>query len=147
MHRAQTLTKLFRQLADLVSEEAETNPAFASKLEAILAPIPGGALSKPKSKAVSAPDVFTEFEARGSEEFSFWLRTLDIATLKTIIKVNGFDPGKTSVRWKESDKFIPLITEQVAARLKRGSAFLSPSRASEVRLAQNPAAEYEKPQG
>jgi len=128
MQRAQTLTKLFKQLADLVAEEAETNPVFAAKLDAILAPLPQKASGKgKKAKAPPAPDVFAEFEVRGAEEFSFWLRSLDVPTLKAIVKANGFDPGKKSTRWKESDKFVPLIVEQVEARLKRGSAFLTPS--------------------
>jgi len=123
MQRTQTLTKLFKQLADLVAEEADANPAFAAKLDAILAPLP----KKAPAKAATAPDVFAEFEAKGADEFPFWLRSLDVPTLKAIVKANGFDPAKKSTRWKEPDKFVPLIVEQVQARLKRGSAFLTPT--------------------
>lgn len=132
MQRSQTLTKLFRQLADLVSDEAEANPAFAAKLDSILAPLPQKPTAKSKAKEAHAPDVFTEFETRGAEEFGFWLRALDLATLKAIIKANGFDPGKTAARWTEPDKFVALIAEQVKARLNRGSAFLSSSSQSKT---------------
>jgi hypothetical protein len=67
---------------------------------------------------------------KGEEEFRFWLRSLDLRTLKTIIKINGFDPAKASQRWRDLDKFVALIAEQTAARLRRGSAFL-PAKASE----------------
>jgi len=127
MQRTQTLTKLLKQLADLVADEAESNSVFAAKLEAILAPLPQKSAARSKEKATPAPDVFAEFEAKGSEEFAFWLRALDLATLKAIVKMNGFDPSKITHRWKETDKFVPLIAEQVAARLKRGSAFLTPT--------------------
>jgi hypothetical protein len=46
--------------------------------------------------------------------------------LKAIVKANGFDPGKTSQRWTEPDKYVELIADQTAARLRRGSAFLTP---------------------
>jgi hypothetical protein len=71
-------------------------PHFAAKLEAILSPLPDIAPGKSKTKTVSAPDVYAEFDAKGSDEFAFWLRTLDFATLKAIVKTNGFDPGKTT---------------------------------------------------
>ena len=63
---------------------------------------------------------------KGEDEFRFWLRSLDLHLLKAIVKANGFDPGKNSQRWSEPDKFADLIAEQTAARLRRGSAFLTP---------------------
>ncbi len=127
MQRAKTLTRLLKQFADLVSEEAEQNPAFAGKLDAILAPLPAAPKSKKLGTATkSVPDVYAELQRRGEEEFRFWLAGLDIPTLKSIVKVNGFDPAKQSSRWSEPDKFVPLIVEQLGARLKRGSAFITP---------------------
>ena len=71
-------------------------------------------------------DVFAAFEECGEEEFHFWLRTLDVPTLKVVIQYNGLDPGKVGVRWSDKDKFIALIVEQTLARRKRGTAFLPP---------------------
>ena len=63
-------------------------------------------------------------QEKGEEEFTFWLHSLDLPILKAIVKANGFDPAKTSLRWRESDKFVHLIVDQTRARLRRGSAFL-----------------------
>lgn len=129
MQSTQKLTRTLRELLKLVEEEAERNPNFAARLEAITAELPsqiGKKVSKQNktAKSATAPDVFAALQEKGEEEFRFWLRSLDTATLKSIIKVNGFDPAKVSSRWTEPDKFVALIFEQSIARLKRGSAFL-----------------------
>ena len=130
MQPAQKLTRSLRSLLALVEEEASRNPDFALRLEAIVADLPpppsGKKSPKPKASepASPPPDVFTAFEAKGESEFRFWLREYDFATLKSIVKVNGFDPGKNSQRWTEPDKLIDLIVEQTVARLRRGSTFL-----------------------
>jgi len=132
MQLGQKLTRTLRALVDLVEEEAAQNPAFAQRLEAIVAELPGSGALKKSSKtrnsneSADTPDVLAVFQEKGETEFRFWLRDFDLATLKAIVKANGFDPGKNSQRWTEPDKFIVLIAEQTAARLRRGSAFLPP---------------------
>jgi hypothetical protein len=64
-------------------------------------------------------------EEKVEEEFRFWLWSLNPRVLKAIVKANGFDPGEISQRWTEPDKFVELIADQTAARLRRGSAFLT----------------------
>jgi hypothetical protein len=81
--------------------------------------------SKPAGQAEPLPNVFAIHQEKGEEEFRFWLRSLNLRVLKAIVKTNGFDPGKASQRWTEPDKFVELIAEQTAARLRRGSAFLT----------------------
>lgn len=131
MPAPEKLNRVLRNLVELLEEEANCNPAFAARLERITAELPEnarhGASRKPRSsQTASAPDVFAALEERGEEEFRFWLRGLDIPTLKSVIKANGFDPAKVSVRWSDSDKFVALVAEQTIARMKRGSAFLPP---------------------
>ena len=129
MQRAKSLIRVLRQLADLVEEEAGRNAAFAEKLDLILAPLPkpsGKSAGKPKLTAKDVPDVYAEYQRGGEDEFRFWVRSLDLATLKGIVKVNGFDPSKQSRRWKDPEKFVPLVTEQVRARLRRGAGFMTP---------------------
>lgn len=132
MQPGQKLTRTLRALVDLVEEEAAQNPVFAQRLEAIVSELPGSGTSKKSSKPknsaeiVDTPDVLAVFQEKGETEFRFWLRDLDLLTLKAIVKANGFDPGKNSQRWTEPDKFIALIAEQTAARLRRGSTFLPP---------------------
>jgi hypothetical protein len=122
------LNETLRALGRLIEEEADRNPSFAEKLEAITAGLPVRSAAQRKDKAQHAvaeiPDVLKEYETRGSDEFRFWLRVNPVPQLRAIIKANGFDPEKKSARWTEPDKLIGLIAEQTAARLKRGSAFL-----------------------
>ncbi len=127
MSSAGKLIKTIKALGQLLEEEAAQNPQFAAALEAIVQEFPSKAAGSKralKSKAADVPDVFAEFEARGEAEFSFWLRPMPMAQLKAIVKVNGFDPEKNSSRWTDPGKFMDLIVNQTAARLKRGSSFL-----------------------
>ncbi len=127
MQTAKKLERVLRELVALLEDEAGRNPEFAARLEAIVGPLPERVKRAPKCKGpeiVDVPDVLAEFQARGEQEFRFWLRDFDKATLKAIVKRNGFDAARISHRWIEPDKFINLICEQVKSRLERGSAFL-----------------------
>ena len=72
MQRAQKLTKLFRQLLEMVDDEAAKNPEFASRLEVVLAEFPSRAQKPAREKrartATPVPDVFDELKRRGEEE-------------------------------------------------------------------------------
>lgn len=130
MQRGKTLTRLLRRLAEVVAEEADQNPAFAARLDGILADVPGPLCGKrPEATkgapTVEVPDVYAEYQQKGEEEFRFWLRGLRREVLKGIVKANGFDPGKVSRQWTEPEKFTELITEQLKARLNRGSGFMT----------------------
>jgi len=131
MQPTQKLANAFRRLLAIVEEEAARNPSFAERLAEINASLPdkpasGSARRKPAVPSEPPPDVFAAYREKGEEEFRFWLRSLNLRLLKAVIKANGFDPGKVSQRWTEPDKFVELIAEQTAARLRRGSAFLTP---------------------
>jgi hypothetical protein len=132
MQSSPSMKKRLKALFDAIEGEAQRNPAFAAELAAVFeeAPPISGQKSRPPSKRskaqVTIPDVMAKLQELGEEEFRFWLRTVDLPTLKAIVKQNGFDPAKASQRWKEPDKFIALIHEQTQTRLKRGSAFLTP---------------------
>ena len=131
MHSTQKLARALRSLLSLVEEEAARNPSFAARLEEVSSSLPTASRKK-KSKDIPArpakevPNVFEIQREKGEDEFRFWLRSLDLHLLKAIVKANGFDPGKNSQRWSEPDKFADLIAEQTTARLRRGSAFLTP---------------------
>ena len=126
MQRVKTLTKFLKDVAELVAAEAENNPAFAEMLDVIMEGLPkknkGG---KKKLDASDIPDVYKEWQRLGETEFPFWLAGLDLATLKAIVKINGFDLTKATKRWSEPDKFVLLITDQLKSRLKRGSSFIT----------------------
>lgn len=131
MPHNQKLTGLLRDLAHLLEEEAARNVEFAARLDVLLTP----ALRSPHSRnsrargqphSAGVPDVLSALEEKGEEEFRFWLRPFDVATLKAIIKSNGFDVARSSQKWTDPDKFINLIVGQASARLRRGSGFLPP---------------------
>ena len=131
MPRNQKLSVLLRDLAHLLDQEAARNDEFAARLEALLTPALGGRPSKhsgtrAQPHAVEVPDVLSALEEQGEEEFRFWIRAFDLATLKAIVKSNGFDVARASQKWTDPDKFINLIVEQTSARLRRGSGFLPP---------------------
>ena len=127
MQPTQKLTTVLRDLLALVDEEAARNPEFAARLDSLMAALPARPRPpRPPKHAVSFPDVFAALQEKGESEFGFWLRTLDIPTLKAVIKANGFDPAKASQRWTDPDKFVALVLDQALARMKRGSAFLPP---------------------
>ena len=128
MQPTQKLTAVLRDFLTVVDGEASRNPDFAAKLEAVMAQLPSRPARPPRSPkpVVAVPEVFAELQAKGEVEFGFWVRTLDIPTLKAIIKKNGFDPAKASQRWADPDKFVGLVVEQTVSRQKRGSAFLPP---------------------
>jgi hypothetical protein len=127
-------------LVVLLEEEAGRNPEFAARLEAIVAPLPERKSKRTarmrREDPVDVPDVLAEFQAKGEQEFRFWLRDFDLGTLKAIVKRNGFDPARASQKWTDPDKFVSLICSQVKSHLERGSAFLVPfanSQSSETR--------------
>jgi hypothetical protein len=131
MQPSPKLMRVFRELLVLIEREAGRNPEFARELERIVEGLPErNAERKRKARTPGVkgdlPDVFAEFQEKGETEFRFWLRECDLQVLKRIVKANGFDPGKASRNWTEPDKFIALIADQVAARLRRGTAFLRP---------------------
>jgi len=129
MQSTKKLASAFRNLLALVEEEAERNPSFAARLEEISSSLMVSAKKDSRNKPIgpteATPNVFSVHQEKGEEEFRFWLRSLNLRVLKAIVKTNGFDPGKTSQRWTEPDKFVELIADQTAARLRRGSAFLT----------------------
>src|SRR5436305_479962 len=128
MQSSQKLIRFMRDLFALVEDEAKQNVTFAVRLETIAEGLGQSPARKPQQRksrvSVTTPDVIAALKEKGEEEFTFWLRSLDLPMLKAIVKTNGFDPAKASLRWRESDKFVHLIVDQTRARLRRGSAFL-----------------------
>ena len=128
MRQVRDLSRKLRELLQLVEDEAEINPDFARRLTHLL----GEKIRRSTGDATKAasggaiPDVFEALERLGEEEFHFWLRGLDLSILKSIVRVNGYDPQERVRRWKDPDKFVILIVEQTKARRSRGSAFLNP---------------------
>jgi hypothetical protein len=130
MREEKVLIRLLRQLTGLIEQEAESNPNFAEKLEAILAPLPTRTpitrTQRNKAEISDLPDIFAERKTRGEQEFEFWLGDLGTPILRALIKHHGFDPSKRSQKWKEPEKLARLLSDQLSARLSRGKSFLKP---------------------
>ena len=120
---------LLRGLVDLLVEEADHNPAFADKLEQLLAVVSsrrGGAERAPsKSVSVRLPDLYAEHAARGETDLLVWLRDLPVSTLRSLIRTNDFDPTRRTSRWQEAEKLATFIVDSLRSRMTRGSAFMS----------------------
>jgi hypothetical protein len=130
MRKEKALIVLLRDLVGLVADEAACNPEFDAKLEALLSPLPNGTTQK-KQRALAPepgnlPDIHAEFNTRGEPEFQLWLCGQPVSMLRALIRVHDLDAARRTAKWKDTDKLSAFITEQIRARLSRGSSFLSP---------------------
>lgn len=129
MRKEKALIGLLEDFVRLVGAEADRNPEFGEKLEALLHAIPERARSsKPRvrsPKRDDLPDVHAEFNSRGPSEFQLWLRDLPIATLRALIRAHDLDATRRTSKWKDAERLSTFIADQIGARLSRGSGFLS----------------------
>lgn len=62
------------------------------------------------------PDLTELLEAGGVALLQAWLSERALAELKQIVAANGFDPEKTSARWRSPARFVELIMTHAVAR-------------------------------
>ena len=129
------MTRLLRRLVNLLSEEADRNPDFAAKLDDLVASAPrkvGPSKTRAPGKAETAvPDIYSEFQSRGEEEFRFWLRDQPVSLLRAIIRKHDLDSPRRTVRWKDAEKLSSFIADRLQARLDRGASFIRGSQNEE----------------
>jgi hypothetical protein len=129
MRKEKELIVLLRGLVDLLVEEADRNPVFADKLEQLLTVVPSRRTTAERAprKSVSArpPDLYAEHTARGEADLLVWLRDLPVSTLRTLIRINDFDPTRRTSKWREAEKLATFIVDSLRSRMTRGSAFMS----------------------
>ncbi len=127
MRKENLLIRILRDLANLVADEAAQNPAFASRLDAVLHEVP----RREKKTSVKSlpddqlPDLFLEARSKSGDDFEHWLTDLDIPVLKALVRKHDLDSSKRTQKWREPEKFAKLIAEQIRARMQRGSGFLT----------------------
>lgn len=128
MRSEKILIKLLRDLVNLLSDEAASNPNFAARLDDVLRgllPSKAEKLAKHRSPSPKElPDIHREWNQRGETEFFFWLRDQPIALLRGIVRAHDFDPNHRTSKWKESEKLAKFITDRLCARMARGSSFM-----------------------
>jgi hypothetical protein len=128
MRKEKILIKLLHGLTKVLAEEADRNPEFARKIEDLLTTL-SQVPERPKpnrreSRNVELPDIYSEWHARGEEEFRLWLRDRSLEALQGLIKHHDFDPSRRTSRWKEREKLSSFIADQLRGRLSRGSRFM-----------------------
>ncbi|WP_322514200.1 hypothetical protein SR870_14240 [Rhodopseudomonas palustris] len=120
---------LLRGLVDLIAEEAEKNAAFSDRLNGLLETIPvrEEAIKPKKARDNSAkiPDIYAENAVRSADDFLLWLRELPLDTLRSVIRLNDFDPTRRTTKWKDPEKLATFIADNLRARSARGSAFMT----------------------
>ncbi|MBW8282261.1 MAG: hypothetical protein K0M55_01555 [Rhizobium sp.] len=137
MNMKKVLTALFREVA----REAENNPVFRKRLEAIMLP---EEKSKTKSKppaSENAPDARPKrpsnrrtpalldpvhLAKQGDGVLRAELSKLDIEQLRDVVAEYGMDTGKTVLKWRDPNRIIDRIAEVAVSRAQKGSAFREP---------------------
>ena len=128
MRKKRLLSRLLRGLANLLVEEADRNPEFATRIDELLESVAGKEHvtdSRRKAKAKPhLPDIYQERELRGEEEFQFWLRDQPVPMLRAIIREHDIDSARRTARWKDAEKLGAYIAERLQGRKRRGSSFI-----------------------
>jgi hypothetical protein len=80
--------------------------------------------SRPAREVVAPPlDPFAVLRQSGEQGLQQALASLDLASLKAIVRAYRLDPARISARWTAPERLIELIVEQARARLNQGRAF------------------------
>jgi hypothetical protein len=112
-----------------VASQIEVDPALAARLMAGTAmkgehEAPAQATPRPAREVVAPPlDPFAVLRQSGEQGLQQALATLDLASLKAIVRAYRLDPARLSARWTAPERIIELIVEQAQARLNHGRAF------------------------
>jgi hypothetical protein len=130
MRKEKALIGLLRGLVDLLAEESARNPEFATRVESLLSAlserkaVSKRAVTTPSPKVMLDIDIHAEWNARGETDFRLWLRDQPIHILRALIRAQDLDSTRRTVKWKEAEKLADFITDNLRARLQRGSAFI-----------------------
>jgi hypothetical protein len=125
MRENHLLIRILRGLTQLVTDEAAANPEFAKKLDHLLQDIPQKRSTREKTVADERlPDIFAAAREKEDRDMEIWLSEMDVPVLKAIVRKHDLDSSKRSRKWNEPEKFAKFITEQIRARMQRGSTFL-----------------------
>lgn len=122
------LKKTLNNLVRAITEEAEHNPEFASRVEEAL-----GLKDKASKPRVvrganrRAPAVLdpVELARQGEPALRSGLSKLDLEQLKDIVADYGMDPGKLVLKWKTPERIIDRIVDVSLGRARKGEGFLS----------------------
>lgn len=81
------------------------------------------AAARPAEATDLLPDPFALLRERGEAGLRDALVSLDLPTLRAIVRARRLDPARISARWSARERVVTLIVEQVRARANHGRAF------------------------
>ncbi len=131
MRNEKIITKLLRNLADLLGEEAARNPAFRERLDDILSSLSPVSPNTAKIRGMPAvpdqhlPDIYAERSNRSEGDFRIWLNDQPVPVLRSLIRSLDIDPTRRTSKWTESEKLSEFIADSLRARMSKGSSFLT----------------------
>ena len=129
MRTENNLISILNNLLEILSAESSNKPDLAKRIEKIL----NNYLSQksnennipPENKmAENLPDLYSEWDRRGEEDFRQWLGSKSRDTLKSLIKEHDFDPHYKARRWEDVTKIANFIADQLKARRSKGASFM-----------------------
>ena len=134
------LRRTLQNLAKAISEEAERNPEFESRIRAAigLPEADKGSSSSSRNEATSQTSVRRQRNRRtpavldpvqivqeSEQSLREQLALLTIEQLKDIVADYGMDPNKLVMKWRTSERIVNHIVEMAISRSRKGDAFRS----------------------
>lgn len=134
------LSRAMRNLAKVISEEADRNPEFERRVQEALGL---SATEGKNSRSRKETDAVTTGATRGrnrrtpavldpiqivqesEENLREQLSPLTEDQLKDIVADYGMDPSKLVMKWKTRDRIVNHIVEMAISRSRKGDAFRS----------------------
>ncbi|MGD0488630.1 MAG: hypothetical protein ABSB94_15735 [Syntrophorhabdales bacterium] len=107
----------------MLAKKVEDDPGLVSGLK--LDQIEMSAI-QPKKRVVEVTidfDVVQVVAEAGESVLRQRLETLDLQTLKGIVRQHGFDASKLAEKWRRKERLIDLIIERASARSDKGKVF------------------------
>jgi hypothetical protein len=109
-HDMREMTEMFRRIA----QAAQADPTLAQQARDAL--VESGLLGVVFG-AGAAFDILDLLDTAGAEGLRAYLRPLSLAQLREIVRARGYDPDKTTARWRSANKFVDLIVTHAEAEL------------------------------
>ncbi len=124
MSNDKEIAKRVAHILKVLAEKIEENPDTLRDLGLILGDIP--TVNQKKKKTEEPPidfDIFQIFAEGGEPALRQKLETLELKTLKGIVRQHGFDSSKLAEKWRKKERLLNLIIERVSARSDKGRVF------------------------
>ena len=128
--------KLLLNLARVIADQAERDPALAEQIMAALGLADKTEASHPSTKRLARvtrpknrrPAAMLDPIALGRDgelALRSGLSPLSLEELKDVVADYGMDPGKLVMKWKDANRIVDRIVELSLARAQKGDAFRS----------------------